>query len=347
MIDDILRSGSFPSAILLFGEEDFLVEHDAQRLYDAASKQDTTGMNCDVLDGEQTSLDSVLSIARSFPMMSDRRVVWVRRAEKMTAKEQKGSDSMSAYLANPAEPTVLIFTATIPAADGLGKLRQRPDALKKKLSKVKYPLSTLITKATWLEYPRQTESQVRSWVMSSAKGLGIVLPPEAPDLLMAKVGTGLRDIAMELDKISTYVGERREVLLDDIHAVAGSSREFNVFELQRSIGRRDAPQAMRILRAMLEAESQEIMILTMLTRHFTSLYALIDLRGATDQSQIARMTGLQPFALAEAFQQLDQLGPRRIENALHLLRQAERSLRSSADRQVTMEVLVGSIIDAD
>lgn len=347
MIDDILKSGTFPAAILLFGEEDFLIEHDAQRLYDAAARQDPTGMNCDVLDGEQTSLDTVLSVARSFPMMSDRRVVWVRRAEKMSARDAKGSNAMASYLSNPADPTVLIFTASIPTADGIGKLRQRPDAIKKKLAKVRYPFNTLINGATWNEYPRLGESQVRSWIVSHCRNIGITIPTEAPDLLLARLGTGLRDIAMELDKVRTFIGERTEVRLDDIYAVAGSTREFNVFELQRAIGRRDAPNAMRILRAMLEAESQEIMILTMLTRYFTSLYALIDLRALTDQAQIARQSGLQPFALTEAFQALDQFGARRIENAMHHLRHAERSLRSSSDRQTTMEVLVASLIDAD
>jgi DNA polymerase-3 subunit delta len=347
MIDEILKSGAFPPAILLFGEEDFLVEHDAQRLYDAAAKMDATGMNCDVLDGEQTSLDAVLSVARSFPMMSDRRVVWVRRAEKMTARDAKGSDAMTSYLSNPAETTVLIFTASLPAADGIGKLRQRPDAIKKKLSKVRYPFNALINGAGWTEYPRMSETQVRSWIVNHCRSLGVTLPAEAPDLLLARLGTGLRDISMELEKVRTFIGDRSEVRLDDIYAVAGSTREFNVFELQRAIGRRDAPNAMRILRAMLEAESQEIMILTMLTRYFTSLYALIDLRALTDQTQIARQSGLQPFALTEAFQALDQLGPRRVESALHHLRHAERSLRSSSDRQTTMEVLIASIIDAD
>jgi DNA polymerase-3 subunit delta len=347
MIDEILRSGTFPAAILLFGEEDFLVEHDAQRLFDAAARQDATGMNVDVLDGEQTSLDAVLSIARSFPMMSDRRVVWVRRAEKLSARESKSSDAIGTYLANPSEATVLIFTASIAAADGIGRLRQRPDALKKKLSKVRYPLNRLITGASWEEYPRQTEAQVRSWMNKYASRLGLTLPSEAPELLMAKVGTGLREIAMELDKLRIYVGEGGSATIEDVHRLAGSTREFNVFELQKAIGRRDAPSALRILNAMLEADSQEIMILTMLARHFTSLYALIDLRGVTDPAAVARQSGLQPFALTEAFQHLDTLGPRRIEQSLYLIRQAERALRSSADKRLTMEILVTSIMDAD
>ncbi|MBU3698396.1 MAG: DNA polymerase III subunit delta [Candidatus Kapabacteria bacterium] len=347
MIDEILRSGNFPPAILLFGEEDFLVEHGAQRLFDAAAKQDATGMNTDVLDGEQTSLDAVLSIARSFPMMSDRRVVWVRRAEKLSARESKGSDALGAYLADPSAATVLLFTATIAAADGIGRLRQRPDALKKKLSKVRYPLNRLIAAATWDEYPRQSEAQVRSWMGKYSSSLGLVLPAEAPDLLMAKVGTGLREIAMELDKLQIYVGQGGAATLEDVHRLAGSTREFNVFELQRAIGRRDAPSALRILNAMLEADSQEIMILTMLARHFTSLYALIDLRGVNDPSVIARQSGLQPFAVTEAFQHLEALGPRRIEQALHHIRQAERALRSSSDKRLTMEIMVCAIIDAD
>ena len=347
MIDSILRTGTFPPAVLLFGEEDFLVEHDAQRLFEAAARQDATGMNSDVLDGEQTSLDAVLSIARSFPMMSDRRVVWVRRAERLAARESKGADALSSYLADPPQTTVLIFTATITAADGIGKLRQRPDALKKKLSKVRYPLNRLISAATWLEYPRQSESQVRSWMMSYASSHGLDLPAEAPDLLMARVGVGLRDISMELDKLRIYVGERGSASMEDVYQLAGSTREFNVFELQRAIGRRDAPTALRILNAMIESDSQEIMILTMLARHFLSLYALIDLRGASDQAQIARQSGLQPFAVSEAFQHLDALGPRRVERALHAIRDAERSLRSVGDKRLAMEILITTIIDSD
>jgi DNA polymerase-3 subunit delta len=213
MIDGILKSGAFPPAILLFGEEDFLVEHDAQRLYDAAAKLDATGMNCDVLDGEQTSLDAVLSVARSFPMMSDRRVVWVRRAEKMSARDAKGSDAMTSYLSNPAETTVLIFTAALPAADGIGKLRQRPDAIKKKLSKVRYPFNALINGAGWTEYPLMSETQVRSWIVNHCRSLGVTLPAEAPDLLLARLGTGLRDISMELEKVRTFIAPRSDLMI--------------------------------------------------------------------------------------------------------------------------------------
>ncbi|MBU3741326.1 MAG: hypothetical protein FGM24_03460, partial [Candidatus Kapabacteria bacterium] len=120
MIDQMIASGSFPPVLLIFGASDLMVEEAARRLYDAAAALDTTGMNTDVLDGEDTSIDTIVSLAKSYPMMSDRRVIWVRRFDKVAVrKDKQGRDPMSAYLRDPSTSTLLLLTASIEAADGI------------------------------------------------------------------------------------------------------------------------------------------------------------------------------------------------------------------------------------
>ena len=97
MIDKILKSGAFPPVMLLFGEEDLLVQEEAQRLYNAASAQDATGMNCEIVDGDGMTLDAILGIARSFPMMSDRRVLWVRRFEAVCVELMRGYSTQAPF----------------------------------------------------------------------------------------------------------------------------------------------------------------------------------------------------------------------------------------------------------
>ncbi|HLP28829.1 MAG TPA: DNA polymerase III subunit delta [Candidatus Didemnitutus sp.] len=349
MIDAILKSGSFPPVLLLFGEEDLLVEEDAQRLFDAASALDITGMNCDVLDGEGMTLDAVLSIARSFPMMSERRVVWVRRADKLSAsKGKKGADPMQQYLDAPSTTTFLLLTAELPSADGISAaLTKNAATAKRKISALKYPFNLLLNSVSYGEYPGLRESQVGPWLKKRATKLGITLPLGAPELLIAKTGTSLRDLSMEMEKLATYLGDRTEATPDDIQAIVGSSREFNVFELQDAVGRGDAARAVTIATRMMETDRQEMLIISMLARYFTSLFRLIDLRGVTDRGEIARTAGIPPFKIGDAFDALDKLGPGRIERGLAILRTAEATLKStSTDPLIVLQSMLARMLDS-
>ncbi len=86
---DILKqwkSGPSRSVWVLHGEEEFL----RSELLAAAPEifvpdEATRSFNCDILYGAETSLDQVLTIARSYPMMAERRLVIVRDAERMAA----------------------------------------------------------------------------------------------------------------------------------------------------------------------------------------------------------------------------------------------------------------------
>jgi hypothetical protein len=60
MINEIISTRKFPPVLLLFGAEDFLVEQDARKLYDAACALDATGMNkfgCSAFDSTVVSDD--------------------------------------------------------------------------------------------------------------------------------------------------------------------------------------------------------------------------------------------------------------------------------------------------
>jgi DNA polymerase-3 subunit delta len=333
-VSTILSSGSFPPILLVFGDEELLVDEAARLLYDAAASADLTGMNSDVLDGETTSLEAVLSIARSFPLMSDRRVVWVRRADKMSVpRSKKGPDLMANYLADPAESTFLLLTASIPA-------RGRS---KSKKAGLKYPFDLIVERSAFIEYPAMKEPQVVAWVTDRARSFGLTLPDGASEFLVAQTGTSLRDVAMELDKLRTYLGDRTDVSKDDIIAIIGGSREYNIYELQNAIGRGEGSRAYTIMTKMLETNAQPLGIVTMLTRYFMVLFRLIDLRQ-TPPTDAARAAGIEPYRLGEYLTALDRLGPGRVERALMALRTAEATMKSSSvDTTTVMQSMLASI----
>ena len=347
MIDKMISSGHYPPILLLFGEEELLVEEAAKQLFDAASSTDATGMNCEMVDGDGMSLDAVLSIARSFPMMSERRVLWVKHFDKVQAsRPRKGKDLMEAYIDAPTPSTFLLLTADLPKAAGISaSMKSSKAAATRKINTLKYPFDVLVSKGAFGEYPRMRESDVVSWLIDRASRNNVTLSSSVAQFLVARTSGSLRELSMELDKLLTYLADKHEITEEDIIEVIGSGRSYNVFELQRAIGNRNLSQAITIVTKMLEAERQELLILTMLTRFFTSLFKLADCAGMTDRGAIAKEAGIPAFAVSDHLSMLDRLGIRTVERALSEIRAAELLLKStSRDPLMVLEIMLVKVI---
>lgn len=350
MIDEILSKGRFPSVLLVFGEEEYLVDDACRKLFDAAVALDTTGMNSDMVDGDGSSLDAVLTLARSFPMMSEKRIVWVRRFEKISgAKDKKGNDIMATYLKDPPASTFLLLSASYPSLDGISaSLQKNAATAQRKIKSQKAPIGALLASATWIEFPRMREMQVRTWVRRRAESQGMSIDDAAIDFLVARTGHGLRELDMELHKLQTYAGDRTAITMDDVTDVVGAARAWNIFELQKAIAKVDAASAMTILTKMMEAERQEMFIITMLSRYFLSLYALIDARSSSDRNEMAKAAGMPPFAVPDALEALDRLGPARVERALYAIQRADATIKSaSTETVIVLQQMLADILDVE
>jgi DNA polymerase-3 subunit delta len=206
----------------------------------------------------------------------------------------------------------------------------------------KKPFST-IGKGGAVEFKRLREYQIPAWAMARAQTLGWSLAPDAAKLLAGYVGASLRDVHNELDKLFIFAGTPRELTVDDVAAVVGISKEFSIYELQRAVGARDLPKALRILNHMLDMGEAPPFILAMLTGFFMSLWRLRELRrpgvAPADQAAGAKV---MPFALQEYAEALEQYRQREVEQAFVLL--AEADDRSKAGGGDPREVLDGLLI---
>jgi DNA polymerase-3 subunit delta len=78
------------------------------------------------------------------------------------------------------------------------------------------------------------------------------------------VGGGLRELGLEVAKLAAYVGERKEITLDDVRAVASHVAEATVFELMDAVGRRRAGRALELLQTVITMGEPPLRILYML-----------------------------------------------------------------------------------
>ncbi|MBI4536122.1 MAG: DNA polymerase III subunit delta, partial [Ignavibacteriae bacterium] len=300
-----LSRKEFSAVYLFHGAEDYLADQATDAVINSALTKEERGFNLDIMYGAEADARDIVSHASSFPMMSERRVVVVREFDRLGNKEL-----LSHYIDSPSPTTCLILLST------------KPDFRKK-------PYLTARRNGVEIEFKPLYDNQIPSWIGRRIKEQGRTIDPEACRLLAAYVGTSLREIQNEIDKLYIYVGEKTAITAEDISAVVGSSREFNVFELQKAIGAKDIRRSTEILERMLDSGESATMIIVMLTRYFNILWKLYDLRrrGATTQ-QMASEGGVNPYFLKEYLDVLTRFTLDEIEHSFELLAAADERLKT-------------------
>jgi DNA polymerase-3 subunit delta len=306
------RQGKFSPLYLFTGEEEYLMEEYLDILVEHALDESSRSFNFDILYGGEVDGKDVVSLASLFPMMAERRVVIVRDAEKLVASEEN-RDILMRYLGRPLSSTVLVFVT--PKAD-----------LRLSVFKV-FQQQGIVVEAKSLY-----ESDIPEWIEKRVKKLGRSISPEACELLHAHVGNSLRELHNEIEKVFLYVGERKSISVEDISAVVGMSKSYNVFELQRAIGAGNASRSMEILERMLDVGENPIGIVVMLTRFFQKLWILPSVRRhASSEYELASKLQVRPYFVREYLTAVKHFPAGRIEQAFTALLQADVTLKTTQE----------------
>jgi DNA polymerase-3 subunit delta len=322
-----LERGAVAPVYLLYGEEDFLAGEALDAILHASLEEGDRTFNLDVLAGGETDGRDIVARASSFPMVGGRRVVVVRDADKLSLHD---CELLAVYAGKPSPSTCLILIA--------GK----PDMRKK-------PFATIKRSGWALECKRLYENQIPAWIAEAVRKGGHRIEAEAAKLLAAYIGTSLREIMSELDKLYIYIGRRKEITTGDVSALVGISKEFTPFELQKVVGRRETARAITILEEILEGGGGAPLVIATMTNYFLTLWKLHDLRrrGVTQDDQAAQAR-VHPRFLREYNEALGFQPPAACERALLLLAEADEQSKSGVynARQV-MESLIVRLCGAE
>src|SRR5690606_18642467 len=139
-------------------------------------------------------------------------------------------------------------------------------------------------------------------------------------LLVDHIGNDLSRISNEIEKISINLGSRKNITEDDIENFVGVSKEFNVFELQDALARRDLAKCLRIVQYFeSNPKAGSIhMALPSLYSFFSKAY-MVSGAGSTDEKAIASALGVNPFFAKDYIRAFQSFGPQGLERVLLLL----------------------------
>jgi DNA polymerase-3 subunit delta len=326
-LETSLKRGKISPLYLFHGEESFLVDEALAKLIDAALDESQRAFNLDVLSANDVDARDIVARASAFPMMAERRIVVVRDVERLGERDL---ELLQHYVEMPSPTTCLVLVAA--RADKRRKL-----------------FATIRKTGVAIEFKELYENQLPSWIEERVRRRRGTITPDGAKLLAAYVGSSLRDIENEIEKLFLYLGGKTGIAADDVATVVGFTREYNVFELQKAIGEKNIRRAAGILERILDAGERLPLLISVLTSYFATLWKLADLRrrGVGDRDLAAEVR-INPHFLKDYLDVLRRYSPAEIEQAFeHLLTADEQTKTTGADPKQIMHVLLVRLVGAE
>jgi DNA polymerase-3 subunit delta len=292
-----LKQSDIRPLYLLFGEETYLRDLAARAIADASLKESALReFNEESFSLTNTDVQQAIAAAEQLPLMSPRRVVEIRDFAKLREADE---EALLRYLARPVETSVVIFIA-----EELDKRR--------KLSK------TLLDVCAAVEFAPLKDAELAEWAKRRLRDLKVQTDERTLHQIVALVGSSVRTLTNELDKLATAALDTGLITMEMVDALVGRSRELSNFELADHLIARNRQRALQTLKRLLDDGAEPVMLIGLIASNYHRLALAKELmsKGAPN-NEVYRQVGI--FGRREEF-----LATARRSDASQLVRSIER-----------------------
>jgi DNA polymerase-3 subunit delta len=177
-----------------------------------------------------------------------------------------------------------------------------------------------------------------------ARELGVELDREAAAELAEILNGDLAGIRTELEKLSTYVGDRRRITREDIELLVVSARKYSVWELTDMLASRQPSLALEFLDSLLREGEQAPALLGALAWMYRKLLEAQELPPGIYGGQAAGRLHMQSKTAEMAVSQSRKFPRAQLTTGLAALYEADSRLKSGGTSQrAVMEFLVARL----
>lgn len=243
------------SPLYLFLGEKYEQEKALKTLKDILFKgqEDLLDFNYDLLYGDEIQASSIIDLANTFPLKSQRRLVIVRGIDQLPKRERE-------ILASHLDEEMPSFTCLVTLCEKL----EGGDPFYRTASRVGEIVNF------WPPFDKELPSFLIAQARERNKGMDI----EAAKRLIEVEGNNLSRLSNELDKLILYVGERNLINVEDVTAASGGEGSRNIFDLLEAIAEKNVSKGlMRFHQLFLQGEAP-LKILFMIIRELRLIYQI-------------------------------------------------------------------------
>lgn len=256
LMSDISK-GNFAPVYLLMGDEDYYIDKVTDALEAVVVPEDEKDFNATTYYGADVDVRQVIARAQQFPLMSDRQLVMLKEAQAME-KAKSNLELLAPYVMHANTTTVLVI---IFKGDSLAASSQ--------LVKAVNAGGGVVFKSERLK-----DYNLHGPLSDYCEEKRVKIDEKSLALLCEYIGSPLSKLFGEVDKLIVAAGKDGKITPELIEAVIGISKEYNSFELVKTISIRDYPRSMRIVEHFSKNPKQNpgIVVVATLFSYFSKLF---------------------------------------------------------------------------
>lgn len=321
-----IKKGNHSLIYLIQGTEQYLSEKVKFTLMDSILSNEVSEFNFGQFDMRETTIDSALQEAESFPFFGDKRLVFIQSPYFLTGKNlSNGPDHdleyLESYIKNPPEFTVFVLFAPY-----------------EKLDKRKKVTKTLLKLAEVVNVEPMNEKDIKAFILSVCETNSYSIEADALEELLVLTDRNLSKSMQELDKLMIYHQEDKQIELTTVKELVPKTLEQNIFELNELVLNKKAQRSIELYQDLLMQKEDPIKIIALMIGQFRLLLQVKILKKkGYQQADIAKILKVHPFRVKLAMQKERSFEQEVLSEAHHQLIDADFLIKSG---QVNPELQV-------
>jgi len=237
---------------LILGDDEYRVSAKAKAVVNDVLPAEDQALGVEVVDGNMDTVESALGAVgqclaalATVSLFGSRKLTWFRDVGFLSdnriggAKDVKARVNELAAVIKGGLPPDQVLVVTSPKVD-------RRYAFFKACKEAGQVHEFEVPEKAYL-----AERQGREQLREALKAAGLRMSSPVADAWLAKVGTDTRQIVSEVEKLSVYLGRRRDVQMDDVKRITSSCRNAVAWDLADAVGCRDLARSLAVARQLL------------------------------------------------------------------------------------------------
>jgi len=275
-----LENRIYKPIYLLMGDEPYYIDLISNYIAEHVLTEAEKSFNMTVQYGKDTDVYALDQNSRRFPMMASHQVVILKEAQDL-----KKIEELVHYASKPSKSTILVLNYKY-----------------KSLPKNRKLYKAIAKNGVAFESKKLYESAIPKWVTEFLANKNYRIMHDANALLTESLGTDLSKIANELDKLIIRLPKGvQEITATHIEENIGISKDFNNFELQKALSKKNVLKANRIINYFAENQKSNHIIttITSLYFYFSKLLVFHYLPNKSNKFAVASALKINPYFVGD------------------------------------------------
>ncbi len=294
-----------PSVFLFLGEEKYLKERAIDELRSRSLDSFSGELDYKVFHGSDTSADEIINSAATLPFFSAKRLIVVKDFDKFSKEDTL---KLSDYIKNPNRHTCLIIDS-----DDASVLESYP---------------SMAGCAKVLRFAPLSDNELSSWIKKYLLAQDKKIEDDALDIIKEAKGADLLSLSREIDKLTTFIGKRKNITSRDVESLVGKSVVASVFDIASAIGDRNASKAISIVHELTSSGKKPYEITGILSWFFKrALKAKLLLDAGDTEVSVCQKLRINRRIVEEFFTHVHSLSAREMESKMNVLLDADLNIK--------------------